>query len=104
MSGPLGLSILAIHTITGYKFRRFLNLSELHTRDWAKNCTGLAELLNIGFKDLPLVNFYRAIDKIYESRDQIERELEERQKELFHLPEKLLFYDLTAYCRPINSA
>ena len=69
--------------------------SELHTLDWIKNISGLGELLQRNFKDLPLISLYRAMDKIYMNRDVIEKELRTRQKNLFNLKEKIILYDLT---------
>jgi transposase len=69
--------------------------SELHTDFWSKNKTGLGELLNESFNNNSLSSLYRTIDRIYENKIEIEKELRESQKDLFNLKEKIILYDLT---------
>ncbi len=69
--------------------------SERHTLDWVKNISGLAELLERNLKDLPLINLYRAMDRIYANKETIEKGLRTRQKNIFNLDEKIILYDLT---------
>jgi len=69
--------------------------SENSTRRWAQNISGLETLLNCSFKDLSNNSLYRISDKIYEHKDKLEEHLNQRERDIFNLGEKLVFYDLT---------
>ena len=69
--------------------------SENDTREWIRHVSGLDQLLNTSFKNLSNNALYRIADKLHEHKTSIENHLENREKELFNLQEKLVFYDLT---------
>ncbi|MFA7057970.1 MAG: IS1634 family transposase [Candidatus Cloacimonadales bacterium] len=69
--------------------------SENSTRNWAQHISGLDSLLNCSFKDLSNNALYRIADKIYEHKDDLEKHLWEKERDIFNLQEKLVFYDLT---------
>ena len=69
--------------------------SENATRKWAQQISGLDSLLNCTFKDLSNNALYRIADKIYEHKDKLEKHLNEKERDIFNLQEKLVFYDLT---------
>ena len=69
--------------------------SENATREWVRNISGLGQLLNTSYKNLSNNALYRIADKIHEHKNSLENHLQVREKELFNLDEKLVFYDLT---------
>lgn len=83
---------LAVLSIVG----RLVNPgSEKATREWTRHISGMDQLLNTSFKNLSNNALYRIADKIYEHKDTIEDHLQNKEKELFNLQEKLVLYDLT---------
>jgi hypothetical protein len=69
--------------------------SENHTLRWAQEITGLGELMNTSFKNLPKNRLYRCLDRVFEFKDRIEEELKIRQEDIFNLKEKIILFDLT---------
>ncbi|MBI9113390.1 IS1634 family transposase, partial [Maridesulfovibrio ferrireducens] len=69
--------------------------SENSTRTWAQKISGLDSLLGCNFADLSNNSLYRIADKIYEHKDALEKHLSDKEKDLFNLQEKMVFYDLT---------
>ena len=69
--------------------------SENSTRKWAQEISGLDSLLNCNFTTLPNNALYRIVDKIYEHKDELEKHLRDKERDIFNLQEKLVFYDLT---------
>ncbi len=69
--------------------------SENATREWAKNISGLEQLLNYSFKDISNNSLYRISDKILEHKKELEEHLTQKENDIFNLKESLVFYDLT---------
>lgn len=69
--------------------------SEHATREWALQRTGLGELLDTDFSNLPNNSLYRIADMIYDNKQAIENHLQEKERSVFQLPEKVILYDLT---------
>jgi len=69
--------------------------SENSIRLWAQHLSGLDTLLNYSFKELSNNSLYRIADKIYKYKDKLEDHLNQKERDLFNLQEKLVFYDLT---------
>jgi transposase len=70
--------------------------SELATINWARNLSGLEELLGgKSFKRIKKDKFYKVSDKIFTNREKIEKELNKNAVDLFGLEEKIILYDLT---------
>ncbi len=69
--------------------------SERQMRSWARHLSGIDELLGTDFRHLPQNALYRIADKLLTHKDEIERHLRDREKDLFSLPEKIILYDLT---------
>lgn len=59
--------------------------SENSTREWAKENSGLCDLLNTSFQNLSNNALYRIADKIYENKEKIENHLEETERNLLNL-------------------
>lgn len=69
--------------------------SELKTKQWAQAISGIDELLNTDFRNLPQNALYRISDKLFSHKEQIEPSLNHVERELFSLQEKIILYDLT---------
>lgn len=69
--------------------------SEQHIRRWAQYSSALDELLDTDFSHLPNNALYRISDLLFEHKDNIERYLCKRERDLFSLQEKIILYDLT---------
>ena len=69
--------------------------SELHTHRWLQNQSGLGELIDVDFKNMPLMRLYRASDALMRHKDAIENYLFSRVYELFGLGQTITLYDLT---------
>ena len=83
---------LAILTLLG---RLIFPGSERRTRFWVRRLSGLGELLGDNLKRLSKNSLYDISDRIYEQKEQIEKHLCERERDLFKLKEHILIYDLT---------
>jgi transposase len=75
--------------------RLIFPLSEHAMPDWIRN-TALADILGTDFSVLNDDALYRNLDRLHPRREQIERELGEREKTLFSLDDTLYLYDLTS--------
>jgi len=83
---------LAVLSVVG----RLVNpASENATREWIRHISGLEQLLKNTFKGLSNNALYRISDLIFTHKDKIEQHLQEKEKDLFGLQEKLVLYDLT---------
>ena len=69
--------------------------SERETAHWGRGISALGELLGADFQHLSNNALYRTSDQLVEHRDEIEKGLAERERDLFQLGEKIILYDLT---------
>lgn len=69
--------------------------SELSTSEWARNISGIDELLGTDFSDLSHNALYRISDLLYENKEEIENHLNNRERNLFSLKEQIILYDLS---------
>lgn len=69
--------------------------SELHTTAWARHLSAMDELIGTDFSHLSHNALYRISDALFENKDRLENYLARKEKDLFHLEEKIIFYDLT---------
>jgi len=70
-------------------------LSELAMADWIRR-TAMGDILGTDFSELSEDALYRNLDRLYPRREQIERELAQREKTLFNLDDMVYLYDLTS--------
>jgi len=70
-------------------------LSEHAMPDWIRR-TALADILQTSFDSLANEALYRNLDRLHPKREQIERELAERERTLFNLDDSVYLYDLTS--------
>jgi len=75
--------------------RLIFPLSELSMPDWIRR-TALGDILGTDFSELSEDALYRTLDRLHPGREQIERELAEREKTLFTLSDTVYLYDLTS--------
>jgi transposase len=75
--------------------RLIFPLSEHAMPDWIRR-TAMGDILRADFSTLNDEALYRNLDKLHPNREQIERELAEREKTLFNLDDTLYLYDLTS--------
>jgi transposase len=75
--------------------RLIFPLSELAMPDWIRR-TAMGDIVGTDFSELNEDVLYRNLDKLYAKREQIERELSEREKTLFNLDDMVYLYDLTS--------
>ncbi len=91
-----GLSKHACLLSEGMTLNRLIfPLSELSMPDWIRR-TALGDILGTDFSERNEDSLYRNLDKLYPKREQIERELAEREKTLFNLDDMVYLYDLTS--------
>jgi transposase len=69
--------------------------SERATHLWLKNDTSLDDLMETSFEPLSQDRVYKVSDKLLGNKDEIELHLQNRERHLFNLEEKILLYDLT---------
>jgi transposase len=69
--------------------------SERGTALWGEKISALGELLGADFRHLGNNALYRVSDRVVEHRDEIERRLTRRERDLLQLGEKIILYDLT---------
>lgn len=69
--------------------------SERETALWGKQISALGELLGADYRHLSNNALYRISDQLCSRRDDIERWLNEREREVYGLGEKIILYDLT---------
>lgn len=70
-------------------------LSELAMPDWIRR-TALGDIVGVEFSRLDENSLYRNLDRLHPNREQIEREIAERERTLFNLDETVYLYDLTS--------
>lgn len=75
--------------------RLIFPLSELAMSDWIRR-TAMGDILGTHFSELNEDALYRNLDRLHPKREQIERELAEREKMLFNLDDRVYLYDLTS--------
>ena len=75
--------------------RLIFPLSEHATPDWLRR-TAVGDILGTEFSTLTEDALYRNLDTLHPHREQIERELAEREQQLFNLDETIYLYDLTS--------
>jgi len=68
--------------------------SERYTRSWAEKRSALYELTGKP-ASRSLNSYYRGGDRLFKCKHDLEMHLSKREKELFQLPEKMCFFDLT---------
>ena len=69
--------------------------SERETAHWGRGISALQELLGTDFQHLSNNALYRTSDHLVKHRDEIEKGLAERERDIFNLGEKIILYDLT---------
>jgi transposase len=69
--------------------------SERATHLWLQNETALGDLMDTSFESLSQDRVYKVSDMLLRNKDAIETHLQDREKDLFNLDEKILLYDLT---------
>jgi transposase len=69
--------------------------SERETAHWGRGISALQELLGADFQHLSNNALYRTSDQLVKHRDEIEKGLTERERDIFNLGEKIILYDLT---------
>lgn len=69
--------------------------SERATAEWLKSKSALGELLDYNFSAMPLMQLYRASDRLLGKKSMIEDKLFSRVQDLFQLSSTITLYDLT---------
>jgi transposase len=69
--------------------------SERATHLWLKNDTALDDLMDTSFEPLSQDRVYRVSDMLLSNKDKIESHLQNHERHLFNLDERILLYDLT---------
>lgn len=69
--------------------------SERATAEWLKEKSALGELLNYDFTPMPLMQLYRASDRLFAKKDMIEERIFGRVQDIFNLTPTITLYDLT---------
>ncbi len=91
-----GLSARACRLSEAMTLNRLIcPLSEHAMPDWIRR-TALGDIVGRDFSTLRDDALYRTLDRLHPNREQIERELAEREKTLFNLEDTLYLYDLTS--------
>ncbi len=75
--------------------RLIFPLSEHAMTDWIRR-TAMGDIVGTDFSALNENALYRNLDRLHPNREQIERELAEREKSLFNLDDTVYLYDLTS--------
>ncbi len=68
--------------------------SELHTQQWVENRSALYELTGAPLRH-SLNSYYRASDRLFDLKDELEEYLTIKEQDMFSLNEKYFFFDLT---------
>jgi transposase len=68
--------------------------SERYTKQWVEKRSALSELTGRPLRP-SLNSYYRAGDRLYSIKDELEQHLSKIEKDLFSLGEKMFFFDLT---------
>jgi len=69
--------------------------SELGTWNWMKNKSAVGELLEFDFESMPLMQLYRASDRLLKHKEVIEDQIFENVQDLFGFSATITLYDLT---------
>ena len=69
--------------------------SELATWNWMKNKSAIGELLEFDFESMPLMQLYRASDRLLKHKTLIEDQVFENVENLFGFTATITLYDLT---------
>jgi len=69
--------------------------SELNTAAWTRHLSAIDELIGSDFSHLSHNALYRISDTLLEHKEELENYLARKEKDLFHLEEKIILYDLT---------
>jgi transposase len=69
--------------------------SERETHLWLQNETSLDDLMETSFESLSQDRVYKVSDMLLRNKEAIECHLQNRERHLFNLEEKILLYDLT---------
>lgn len=69
--------------------------SELSTRTWLQQQSGLDELLECTFHSLSTDRLYRVSDQLLKHKDEVEKFLYQKEKNIFSLKNTITLYDLT---------
>ncbi len=69
--------------------------SEYATHTWLQHDTSLDDLMDTSFESLSQDRVYNVSDMLLKNKDDIEAHLQNRERHLFNLDEKVLLYDLT---------
>ncbi len=75
--------------------RLIFPLSEHAMPDWIRR-TAIGDIVGTELSTLNDEALYRNLDRLYPNRERIERELAEREKDLFDLDDTIYLYDLTS--------
>ncbi len=75
--------------------RLIFPLSEHAMTNWIRR-TAMGDIVEADFSALNENALYRNLDRLHPNREQIERELAEREKSLFNLDDTVYLYDLTS--------
>ena len=70
-------------------------VSERATHLWLKNETSLDDLMETSFEPLSQDRVYKVSDRLLKNKADIETHLQNQERHLFNLDEKILLYDLT---------
>jgi transposase len=68
--------------------------SERYTKEWAERRSALYELVGSPLRP-SLTSYYRAGDRLYTLKDELEKHLSGVERDLFSLTERMYFFDLT---------
>lgn len=69
--------------------------SERATAKWLHEKSAFGELINYDFSTMPLMQLYRASDRLWDKKELIEEKVFERVQDLFDLTPTITLYDLT---------
>ncbi|HID06087.1 MAG TPA: IS1634 family transposase, partial [Armatimonadetes bacterium] len=69
--------------------------SELATHHWLQHTSGLGELTDYHYEDMPLERLYRISDRLWKHKDALEEHLYRQERNLFGFGETITLYDLT---------
>ena len=69
--------------------------SERATAEWLKGKSALGELLKHDFSAMPLIQLYRASDRLFKNKKLIEERIFERVQDIFNFTPTITLYDLT---------
>ena len=69
--------------------------SERATATWLKERSAIGELLDYDFASMPLMQLYRASDKLLKNKDLIEEKIFDRVQGIFNFVPTITLYDLT---------